>query len=173
MAFVWPVNGEFDSPRQGYHVTPGDAGGGTFGGVIEATWSGAVKRGLVTGTLAHATTAQLAIVLRDACWGPACDALPSGVDLMLFNGRMMSGRFPCLFQQCVGLAGEDVDGDIGPQTLAMVASVHPPTLIGALFGVHAAYLRGLTSWARFGTGWDRRLTAARTAALAMAKGTDT
>ena len=43
LAFVWQPG--YDDPATGYHVTPGDAGGGTLGGVIEATWAKAVAQG--------------------------------------------------------------------------------------------------------------------------------
>jgi lysozyme family protein len=99
LTFVWRPG--YD-PRDGYHITPGDAGGGTFGGVIEASWTKAVSQGLVSGRLKDATTQQLSMVLRENFWGSACDALPGGLDFALFNGRMMSGGYPKLFQQALG-----------------------------------------------------------------------
>lgn len=177
LTFVWRPG--YDNPADGYHSTPGDAGGGTLGGVIEATWAGAVKRGLVTGLLRNATRDQLAAVLRDEFWGSACDALPAGIDLMLFNGRMMSGGYPRIFQQCLGMIDADVDGAIGKDTIAAAQSVAPATFIGALHGAHYAYLKTLSSWPRFGgkrlpggsyDGWTGRLVAARLVALGMIRG---
>ncbi|HTI81718.1 MAG TPA: putative peptidoglycan-binding domain-containing protein [Acetobacteraceae bacterium] len=160
--FVWQPG--FDDPRDGYHVTPGDAGGGTKGGVIEATWAAAVAKGLVTGTLADATNDQLAAVLRYDCWGTACDTLRAGVDLMLFNGRMMSGGYPRIFQKCLGVY---VDGDIGPITLAVAAKANPASLVEALTTAHLAYLSQLSSWPEFKNGWTHRCEAAQTAAIAL------
>lgn len=168
LAFVWAAGR--DDPSDGYHVTPGDSGGGTFGGVIEMTWMAAVQHGLVTGTLRGATRDQLAKVLRDEFWGPDCDALPNGIDLLLFNGRMLSGGYPKIFQQCLGLIGDDVDGDIGPQTLGVAYSAAPATLANALTGAHYAYLKALPSWTQFGGGWGKRLSAARSVALGMIRG---
>jgi lysozyme family protein len=107
-------------------------------------------------------------VLRDEFWGAACDALPPGLDLMLFNGRMMSGGFPAIFQQCLGLVGDDVDDDFGRESLAAVAGRHAPTLIQALYGNHYAYLKRLSSWPEFKGGWTKRLNAVLPAALALA-----
>jgi lysozyme family protein len=172
LAFVW-ARGR-DSPQDGYHATPGDPGGGTFGGVIEATWADAVRVGIVKGLLAKAMIAQLTIVLQLKFWGDTCDSLPAGLDLLLFNGRMMSGEFPKLFQQCLGFMGhEDVDGWIGPDTLRAVRGRDPATLIDAVSGVHYAYLETLPTWAEFGgaehgDGWTGRLKAAQAAAQAMA-----
>ncbi len=167
LAFVWqPQN---DAPEQGYHITSNDPGKGTYGGVIEATWAAAVKRGLVTGLLRNATREQLGTVLRIEFWGPACDALPSGLDLLLFNGRMMTGAYTHLFQYCLGLIGDDADGDIGPETLKVAAGVDPITFVNAMTGTHYHYLSGLDTWAGFGHGWTTRLQAAQVAAVKLIK----
>ena len=166
LAFVWRPG--FDSPLDGYHVSENDPGGGTNGGVIEATWEVASRKGLVRGTLAKATKAQLSTVLRTLFWGTACDRLPSGLDLALFNGRMMSAGFPAIFQQCLGFTDVDVDGVIGRQTVDAARVLHAPTLIDALFGNHYAYLTRLDGWSTFGDGWATRLKAAHGAAMQIA-----
>lgn len=169
LAFVWAPGR--DSPRDGYHTTPGDPGGGTLGGVIEATWMDAVRAGIVHGLLANASIEQLTAVLKIKFWTPACDDLPTGLDLLLFNGRMMSGHFPWLFQQCLGFIGsDDVDGWIGPESLKVARSREPETFIDAVCGAHAAYLAGLPTWGRFGDGWAGRIRAVQIAARAMADG---
>lgn len=168
LTFVWAPGR--DSPDDGYHVTPNDPGGGTIGGVIEATWQTAVHDGLVKGSLRAATRDQLTTVLRDKFWGPVCDALPAGIDFLMFNGRMMSGGYPKIFQSCLGLVGDDVDGDIGPMTLGVAASAAPATLANALTGAHYTYLRALFAWPDFGNGWTARLQAARQTALGMIRG---
>jgi lysozyme family protein len=166
LSFVWQQ--QFDSPAQGFHVSTGDPGKGTFGGVIQTTWDDAVRAGIVKGQLIQAGPDQLSTVLRARFWGSACNALPAGLDLLFFNGRMMSGRFPWLFQSCLGFMGsEDVDGMIGPETLAAVKACDGGTLIDAVSGVHAGYLATLDEWPRFGGGWTTRLKAAQAAALAM------
>lgn len=165
--YVWQY--QYDSPKQGYHVTPGDPGGGTKGGVIETTWAAAVERGLVTGLLIHATDDQLSLVLRQEFWGAACDALPSGVDFLLFNGRMMTGEYPHLFQSCLGFTGDDVDGDIGKETLDAAAGVDPFTFIEALTGLHYRYLSALQAWHEFEGGWTTRLKGAEKAAVKLIK----
>ncbi len=165
LAFVWQSG--LDDPADGYHVTPGDPGKGTKGGVIQATWNNAVSAGLVHGTLADASNDSLSRVLQAKFWQPICDELPDGVDLLYFNGLMMTGSFPRLFQQCLGLMGDDVDGWVGPVTLKTVRSREPETLIAAVSGVHYAYLTQLSTWSQFGNGWTARLQRARTAALAL------
>lgn len=166
LAFVWQSG--FDSPADGYHVEPGDPGGGTKGGVIEATWGAAVRRGIVRGALRAASDADLSNVLRALTWSSVCDRLPGGIDLVCFNGFMMSGHYPWLLQRSLGFMGsDDVDGDVGDKTMAAVRDADPATLINALSGIHYDYLTHLTGWLRDGGGWTTRLKAARLAALAL------
>lgn len=163
--FVWlPQN---DDPGQGYHITPGDPGLGTFGGITEATWQVAMAAGFVTGSLMSATRDQLSLILRRLYWGSVCDALPAGVDLVVFNGRMMSGGYPHLFQLCVGFTGNDVDGWIGPDTIAAARGLDAKTLIHAQCGMHWGYLFSLPTFGTFGNGWTKRLLAAKAAGLEL------
>lgn len=166
LAFIWRKG--FDSPSDGYHKTPNDQGGGTYGEITEATWAGAVRAGVVKGILAHATIDQLTTVYQTLYWASICDGLPIGLDLLYFNGSVMSHHYPWLFQQCLGFIGpSDVDGWIGPESLKAARSREPETFIDALSGAHAAYLAGLDGWPEFGGGWTTRIKAAQLAARAM------
>ncbi len=166
ISLVWPENGDFDSPKGGYHVTPGDSGGGTKGGVIEATWQHYKAAGLVSGSLAAASDAQLETVLRAAAWGATGDSLPAGLDILIANGKMMTGRYQALVEQCLGFIGSEVDNAIGPNDLKAIAASDAKTLISAIHGTHYQYLRSLSSWHEFANGWTRRLIAAYQVALA-------
>jgi lysozyme family protein len=163
-AFVWLP--QHDAPAQGYHYTTYDTGGPTLGGITQETWSEAVAKKIVAGDLARATNEQLSKILQVEFWGPVCDALPLGLDLLFFNGRMMTGRYPQLFQQALGFVGGDVDGSIGAKTLEAAQLRDSETLIHALTGFHVAYLRSLGTWNRFGNGWTDRLLLARDTAIA-------
>jgi lysozyme family protein len=167
LTLVWALGN--DDPADGYHITPGDTGLGTNGGVTEKTWAAALSRGLVTGPLKDATRDQLATVLQDGFWGSVCDALPGGLDLMFGNGRMMTGHYPELFQQALGFVGGDVDGLIGPMTLEAAHNADVTTLIRALTGIHYAYLSRLpvAEWKEFQGGWTRRLLGVQGVALKL------
>lgn len=159
LAFVWQRG--YDSPLDGYHVTPGDAGGGTLGGVTEATWTTAQRRGQapMAVDLRNATAEQLSVVLMNEFWGGACDALPAGLDLLVFNGRMMSGEYLRLFQDVVGVTP---DGDIGPETLAAAQRVDLPAAVLGLTVLHLFYLSKLgDSWTEFHNGWIKRVLVAQ------------
>jgi lysozyme family protein len=163
--FVWQPG--YDSPLDGYHVTPGDSGGGTKGGVIQATWANAVRQGIVAGSLVNATNGQLSLVLEDDFWSTACNGLPDGVDFLLFNGRMMSGRYPIIFQETLGFTGGDLDGHIGPMSIAAAKTKNIQQLIEELCDGHYAYCKSLSSWPEFHGGWTKRLTAARLLAISL------
>jgi lysozyme family protein len=165
LAFVWGPGR--DAPADGPHTTPLDPGGLTNGGVTQDTWDSATQTGVVSGKLQNATIAQLTAVLKAKFWNPYCPALPDGVDLLVFNGTVMSGRYAKLFQQCLGLTDGSVDGWIGKFTAAAASNSDPATLIQAVHGTHSAYLRTLATWPQFGDGWEARLDAARDAALAL------
>ncbi len=169
LRLVWPADGGFDSPLQGYHVTPGDPGGGTKGGVIEATWQACVASGLVTGALQDASDGALAAVLRAVAWGSVGDALPSGLDVLIANGRMMTGRYAAIVEQCLGWTGAAVDDDIGPHDMQRIGGSDVKTLIEALHGNHYRYLADLSTWGEFGDGWTKRLVVARDVALRLAQ----
>jgi lysozyme family protein len=167
LAFVWRPG--HDCPSDLAHTTPGDPGGLTNGGVTQAVWDHALAVGLVHGRLEHASLEQLGDVLEATCWRPLCPQVPPGIDLMLFNGIMLTGAYRRLVQQCVGMMGADVDGWIGPITLGRINHAHPATLIDALSGAHYAYLHGLLGlWPKFGAGWTKRLVAAQAVAHEMA-----
>lgn len=167
LAFVWAPGR--DSPGDLAHTTAGDPGGLTNGGVIQSTWDDCCRVGIVAGDLRTASLVQLGDVLKATCWEPVCPLVPHGLDLLIFNGVMMTGSFRRLVQQCVGLMGSDVDGQIGPKTVARINAAHTVTLIDAISGAHYAYLHGLLGlWPRFGVGWTKRLKDAQAEAIAMA-----
>lgn len=167
LALIWQPG--FDDPADGYHVTPNDPGKGTSGGVIQVTWDAAVDAGIVSGLLVKASTAQLKLVLQNKFWGTLCDKLPNGLDVLYFNGTVMSGHFPKIVQQCLGFMGDDeVDGDIGPITLKAIRAAHTATLIRAISGAHYQYLTTLAIWKLEQGGWTHRLRLVQSAALALA-----
>jgi lysozyme family protein len=72
-----------------------------------------------------------------------------------------------LLQRALGFTGEEVDGSIGPKTLAAANRFNARTLVNNLADRQTAYHRSLANFSIFGTGWLRRTNARRNAALAM------
>jgi lysozyme family protein len=96
--------------------------------------------------------------------------LPAGVDLMVFDDGVNRGvgGAACILQRTVGLSGADVDGSIGPQTLAAVAAVPLGALINSLEAAQEAAYRADAGFSQFGAEWLRRLAARKAASLTLA-----
>ena len=109
-------------------------------------------------------------------WNPLrADALPAGVDLSVFDMGVNAGIWGSarLLQRAIGFSGDEVDGCIGPETLAAVAKCDPRTLINDLAHRQTAYYEGLSDFPTFGRGWLNRVRARLSAALAMIEDTTT
>ena len=168
LAFVWlPSN-------DGSDVDEGE--GETFAtrwGVTDGDWTDAVRKAVVTGTLAAATKADLGQVLHALHWNACnCDALPSGADLMVFNAAMLEGAGYATraTQQAAGTSGTGYG--IGPLTVALVEKMGTGAFIDALAALDEAHFRSLASKAKKYSddlrGWLRRENDAVAAAKELA-----
>lgn len=152
---------------QPFHVTPGDPGGATAWGVTQATYSAFRSTcSLPDQSVWHMTPAERASIYRTGFWTPG---LPAGVDLAVFDFAVTSGpgRSRRFLQGCVGLVGDDVDGVVGPHTLAAVGAQNAAALIDRLCAAQQAYYTRLYTFRLFGRGWTTRTEARRAAALNM------
>ena len=98
-----------------------------------------------------------------------CDALPAGVDLMVFDHGVNAGpaRGVRSLQAALGFDPTDQDGANGPHTIAAATAADATATIGAMADNQEAYYRSLASFADFGNGWLARLGRRKAAALAM------
>lgn len=114
-------------------------------------------------TLAEATD----IYRRDYAAKVRFDDLPAGVDYATLDYAVNSGpqKAAVYLQKIVGAVA---DGNIGPKTLAAVAAHDPHIVINQLCDGRLAFLKRLSSWARYGKGWSRRVASVRSEALKMA-----
>jgi lysozyme family protein len=159
----------------GYVDDPVDPGGATNMGITLATlrqWSDDPDLGATQ--VEDMTQRTARAIYRSLYWNPLrADALPPGVDLSVFDMGVNAGiwRSARLLQRALGFTGENVDGCIGPETLAAAAKCDARALVDDLAERQAAYYRGLADFPTFGTGWLNRTEARRSAALAMLKDT--
>ncbi|HWM82452.1 MAG TPA: glycosyl hydrolase 108 family protein [Pseudolabrys sp.] len=162
----------------GYSNHPADPGGVTLEGVTQAVYDDYRRsKGLPREALLPSMRGKPAwIAARDAIYRARywdvlrCDALPSGVDYAMFDYGVNSGvaRAAKALQRLVGV---DVDGAIGPLTLAALATHRPAALVAALCDERLAFLKSLKTWPVFGAGWSRRVADVRRVALAMTDAT--
>ena len=70
-------------------------------------------------------------------------------------------RSAWLLQRALGFTADEVDGSIGPETLAAANRFNAQTLVNNLADRQAAYYRSLVYFPTFGTGWLNRTEAPR------------
>lgn len=97
------------------------------------------------------------------------DLLPPGLDYAMFDFAVNSGPRRAA-EHLQRILVVEVDGDVGPKTLAAVAKRDPVELINALCDSRMRFLRGLRGWKPFGKGWTRRVTELQADALRLAGG---
>ena len=151
----------------GYSNHPSDPGGPTNRGITihdaRAYWK-------TQATAADVRSMPVEVakdIYRSKYWDAMrCDDLPAGVDYAVFDYGVNSGigRAVRVLQR---LVGTDVDGEIGPNTIAATARTAAVKLINQICDERLAFLQGLETWGVFGKGWGRRVREVRVAALAM------
>jgi hypothetical protein len=107
-------------------------------------------------------------IYRSKYWDAMrCDDLPAGVDYAVFDYGVNSGiaRAAKVLQRFVGA---NVDGEIGPDTIAATAPADAAELINQICDERLAFLQSLRTWGVFGNGWGRRVREVRAAAVSMA-----
>ena len=161
----------------GYSDNPADPGGATNMGITLATyrqWADNPSLGPVQVQGMTERTARG--IYRSLYWNPLrADALPAGVDLSVFDMGVNAGIWGSarLLQRAVGFTGDEVDGCIGPETLEAVAKCDVRTLVNDLAHRQTVYYESLSDFPTFGRGWLNRVSARRSAALAMIDDTTT
>lgn len=163
MAFI------LDPQRDGHKhdSAPGEDFATSYG-VTTFTWDAAVRDGIVDGALEDATLAQIEAIYRVRFWGACqCDALPNGLDLMLFEQATLAGvgRAVKIMQSIVGAS---VDGAVGPETLGKIARHDTKELIDKQHDAFLAFLAGLANWKTFRRGWSERELEAKAEAYQLA-----
>lgn len=152
----------------GWTNNPADPGGATNLGVTQKTLSDWLGRRASIAEVRMLTPETVAPIYKARYWDAIQgDALPAGVDLIVFDTAVNSGpgRAAKLLQ---GAVGTIADGSIGPATLAAVAAHSATDIIDRFSAAHEAFYRGLPTFATFGKGWMNRLRAVHALALQMA-----
>ena len=151
----------------GFSNHPHDPGGATNFGITQRTLA-AWRRAEVTEADVRALSPQEAQeIYRAQYWNVMqCDAMPRGIDLMMFDGgvNLGPGRMVKLLQKAVGTAQ---DGGVGPFTLKATQSANLPALVETLSQARMDHYRDLPGFAEFGPGWTSRVEDIRRQALLM------
>lgn len=149
-----------------------DPGGATNLGVTLRTLSAWDGRQATIEELKALTPTTVAPIYHTNYWNAVrADALPSGVDLWVFDAAVNCGPGRAVrFLQHGVMVLED--GVIGPHTLQAVADVTTPaamaTVIHRMALVRASYYQSLPTFDTFGNGWMNRLAEVTQLALEWA-----
>ncbi|RWC91635.1 MAG: N-acetylmuramidase [Mesorhizobium sp.] len=160
----------------GYSNNPKDPGGATMKGVTQRVYDGYRKsKGLSTRSVKGIQTAELNEIYDRQYWDAVKgDALPAGVDYVLFDGAVNSGpgRSIMWLQQALRPAYTGpIDGELGVGTLAAVkADKNNDALIDRICNARMAFLRRLGTFPTFGRGWTARVAEVRSIGQAWATG---
>lgn len=145
----------------GYDADPRDAGNWTGGAVGDGVLGG-TKYGISAAAfpqldIAALTLANARMIYRGGYWRRiAGDALPDALALMLFDCAVNQGVFKAatMLQSAVGVTQ---DGDIGPMTLAAVASADVLDTLAQVAWLRDCSYREDAAWPTYGHGWIKRL----------------
>lgn len=147
---------------------PDDPGGRTSRGILQREWDRwrTLHAGLPSDVW-QAPQDQVLAIYREWYWNALnCDRLAAGLDYAVFDYGVNSGisRAARVLQ---GFVGAVVDGEIGPETIGKAARAGPAKLVAQICDERLTFLRGLSTWWKFGGGWTARVNDVRAAALAM------
>ncbi len=151
----------------GFVEDPADPGGATNMGITQGTlaaWRGGpVSREDVQ----NLTREEAREIYRTQYWNAlSCDALPTGIDLVVFDFGVNAGvsRSAKLLQRLVHV---EPDGEVGPITVGAARAIDATHVINGFSDARMDHYRALSTWDRFRNGWTRRVADTREAALTM------
>jgi len=159
-----------DNDGQAAHCSPGDNGSWTSWGVTRANWSRWIGRSASITDMQAITSTDVTPLYRLWFWSTISgDDLPVGIDLCTFDMGVLAGEHAAAtqLQQVLGFTGADVDGDIGPVTLARLDEADRIHVIDGLSARQEVYFRACATFDLNGKGWLARLARRTEAAKAM------
>lgn len=151
----------------GFVDNPQDPGGATNMGITKATYEAWVGHPVTVETMKSLPENAVAQIYRKNYWNVVDgDALPAGVDLMVFDFGVNAGTGTSA-KRLQGFLNVTQDGVIGPQTLDAVKNYEPALLIKWLGASQQTYYQQL-GMPEFLSGWLTRTKERTTRALEMA-----
>lgn len=163
----------------GYVNHPADPGGATNYGVTQRVWDAdSVARGVAKTPVRSMSRDNAKRIFKKQYWDAAnCDAMPGGVDFVVFDGAVNSGVTQSVkwLQRALldlGLYGGPIDGQAGTGTFGALALVDDyDILVSKITARRLAFCRALRTWPTFGKGWGARIASVQKNGQAFATGT--
>lgn len=145
-----------------------DPGGATMQGITLRTYRSFYGKDKTARDLRNISDTERDALYRKMYWDEiAGDALPPGLDYLVFNAAVHSGpkRASKWLQQALG--NVEADGIIGPKTLNAVAAADTEVLINEYWDLQMTFLRNLSHWKTFGRGWTNRMMDVRESSMEL------
>ena len=151
----------------GYVNNPADPGGMTNLGVTKAAWEEWVGHPVDEKTMRGLTPEIVGPMYKRKYWDKVSgDDLPTAIDYVCFDAAVNSGPGRSI-KWLQGVVGVDMDGVLGPKTLAAINAFDAKDLIQDYSKRRLSFMMDLPKWAIFGKGWTKRVQDVERNAIAM------
>jgi len=151
----------------GFVNNPKDPGGMTNLGVTNVVWEEYLGHPVGEADMRALTPEKVAPMYKRKYWDACkCDALPAGVDYLVFDFAVNAGvgRSAKILQRALGVPE---DGAIGPTTLHNVSVMDRGELIARFSEAKEEFYKSLKTFDTFGKGWLKRVAEVRGTAQTM------
>jgi lysozyme family protein len=171
LAFNWRP----ENDGQPYHDDPHDIGGATSWGVTFRTWQFFEHQHGRPGLLATFRTLQkedFTNLYRTSFWNSIQCGLFGAVGIQIFDAGVASGPENAVkfLQHC---AGANIDGELGPKTIAAALAMSPVTLAMKFCAEREAFYHTCCTAKYYERGWDGRAERCRDLTLSLLARADT
>lgn len=96
------------------------------------------------------------------------DELPSGVDYAIFDAGVNTGTFRAI-QIAQRVVGTDVDGILGPKTMAAIKAMNPQEFITRYTLARLDVYKTFSDFNRYGVAWTNRIDRVRNDAAKLSQ----
>lgn len=154
----------------GYTNHPSDPGGPTNWGITIHDARRYWKKDASAGDVRAMPRSVACDIYRSKYWdAQRCDALPAGLDYIMFDYGVNSGvgRSGKVLRRVCGMRADA--SAVTDEVLAEVRKRNPEKIIVAMCDERLRFLQSLRTWRVFGKGWGRRVAESQVAALKMAR----
>lgn len=165
MNFVW----ELSNDGQPFHLTAFDPGGATAWGVTFDTWAGWQKlhdEPASIGAFRTMRKEEFLPLYRAMFWNACCCNALGPIGIQVFDAAVNCGpaRAAKFLQSVIGV---EVDGAIGPKTIAAAAAQDQRFLARQICSARDVFYATLNGARYFERGWDARAEACRDLVLSI------
>jgi lysozyme family protein len=158
--------------ERGHDDDPRDPGGRTAEGITQREYDvWRAKHGLPKQDVFNISEDEVRIFYKLYWDRVRGDELPAGIDFVAAEGSLNSGPSQSAKWLQRALKMNNVDGEIGPATIAAAnADTDNDLIVADYCARRLAFMKGLKTWGHFGKGWSARVANSLKCGQALAQG---